>query len=118
MSDEPWHIWHNARCSKSRETLGLLEERGIAPRIRSYLDSPPTEAELRDVLARLGISARALLRDKEPLAKELGLADAGDGEILAAMVAHPILIERPVVIHGDRAVIGRPPERVLDLLGG
>ncbi len=110
-------IWHNPRCSKSRETLALLRERGVEPEIRLYLEDAPTEAELRAALAALGISAIGLVRRGEAAWKALGLGmDAGEAEIVAAMAAQPVLIERPVVFSGDRARLGRPPEAVLDLL--
>ncbi|MDH5824343.1 arsenate reductase (glutaredoxin) [Luteimonas sp. RD2P54] len=112
-------FWHNPRCSKSRAALELLRKRGIEPRIVRYLDDPPDAAELREMLRRLGSPARGLLRPGEAEYAELGLADPALGEdaIVAAMVAHPRLIERPLFVHGGRAVIGRPPERVLELLG-
>ncbi|MEZ5841643.1 MAG: arsenate reductase (glutaredoxin) [Hyphomicrobiales bacterium] len=110
-------IWHNPRCSKSREALGLLRDKGEEPAVVEYLKTPPTAAELRDVLARLGIEPRALMRTKEAVYKELGLADVTDGEaLIAAMVENPVLIERPVVISNGKAALGRPPERVLDVL--
>lgn len=109
-------IWHNPRCSKSRATLALLEQRGIEPAVVHYLEQPPTAAELRGVIEKLGIEARALIRRSEQPYKDLGLADAGTDELIAAMVEHPILIERPVVIHGHRAALGRPPEQVLEIL--
>jgi arsenate reductase len=96
----------------------LLRERGVEPEILPYLEQPPSVADLRDLVKRLGIPARALLRTGEPEYGELGLADPtlDDEALLAAMHAHPRLIERPIFLHGGRAVIGRPPERVLDLL--
>ena len=110
-------IWHNPRCSKSRETLDLIRDRGVGPQVRFYLDDPPTAGELQGALDRLGLAAPDLVRRGEPLFRELGLGiDADEATLLAAMAAHPKLIERPVVIRGDRAVIGRPPLRVLDLL--
>ena len=109
-------IWHNPRCSKSRQTLALLEDEGVQAEIRIYLQDPPTEAELRDVMNRLGVTARSIVRSGEKTFKELGLKDAEDDAILAAMAAHPILIERPIVINGDKAAIGRPPEDVLAIL--
>jgi arsenate reductase len=110
--------FHNARCSKSRGALELLRERGIEPQVVAYLEQPPSADQLRDLLRKLGISARGLLRTGEPDYAELGLADTSldDEALIAAMVAHPVLIERPVFVHGERAVIGRPPERVLELL--
>ena len=110
-------IWHNPRCSKSRMTLALLEEQGIEPTIRLYLDDAPSAEELNDVIQLLGIKPWELLRRGEQIFKELGLnKESGDAVLIAAMGQHPILIERPVVIHGSRAALGRPPENVLGLL--
>lgn len=111
-------LYHNPRCSKSRGALALLRELGIELEIVSYLDRPPPIAEIRDLLQLLGVGPRALLRTGEPEYAELGLGDPtlGDGALVAAMHAHPRLIERPVFVHLGRAVIGRPPERVLELL--
>ncbi len=110
-------IWHNPRCSKSRAALKLLEEHGITPKVRRYLDEPPSEAEIRDVLARLGKRPIEIMRTKEPLFRELGLSKESDDEtLIRAMAAHPRLIERPIVIRGDRAVLGRPPEKVREIL--
>ena len=109
-------IWHNPRCSKSRETLALLEAQGIAPTIRLYLQDPPSEAELQDALARLALPARDLVRRKEAAFRDAGLsAYSSDAALIAAMAANPVLIERPVVLHRDRAALGRPPEAVLAL---
>lgn len=111
-------IFHNPRCSKSRGALELLEERGIQPEIIRYLESPPSAAELKTLLGKLGIGARQLLRTGEDEYKELDLANPalGDDQLIAAMASHPKLIERPIVIVGDKAVIGRPPEKVLEIL--
>lgn len=111
-------LLHNPRCSKSRTALALLQERGVEVEILPYLESPPTQEHLRALLDQLGIEARALLRTSEPQYTELGLADPtlDDAALITAMAAHPRLIERPVFVHGQRAVIGRPPERVLELL--
>ena len=111
-------LYHNPRCSKSRGALELLRGRGIEPQIMSYLEEPPSIAELRNLLRMLGTRARSLLRDGEPEYAALGLSDPSldDDALIAAMAAHPRLIERPVFVHGGRAVIGRPPERVLELL--
>jgi arsenate reductase len=111
-------IYHNPRCSKSRQTLALLEERGIEPAIVNYLDTPPDAATLAALLAMLGLGPRGLMRKKEAPFEELGLADPslGDDQLIAAMIANPILIERPIVVSGDRAAIGRPPEDVLNIL--
>lgn len=111
-------IWHNPRCSKSRQTLKLLEDNGIKPVIRKYLEDTPSPAELRSVLGKLGLGAGDLVRRQEAVFKELGLNNAGASEdqLLAAMAEHPKLIERPVVITDKGAALGRPPENVLDLL--
>lgn len=109
-------IWHNPRCGTSRRALALLEEHGVAPVIRRYLEEPPSEAELRAALAALGLPAGELLRRKEPLVAELGLEAAGEEALIAAMTRHPILIERPVVFSEARAVLARPAERVLEVL--
>ena len=111
-------LYHNPRCSKSRGALELLQERGVSPRVLAYLDTPPSVEDLRSLVGMLGIPARELLRTGEPEYAELGLADPAltDDQLIAAMVAHPKLIERPIFIHDGRAVIGRPPERVLELL--
>lgn len=109
-------IYHNPRCSKSRATLALLEARGLAPVVVNYLDTPPSRAELEDILRKLGITARQLVRDKETAWAESGLADVSDeARILDALVTWPVLIERPIVVHGERAVIGRPPSKVEEL---
>ncbi|SRR5579883_1161436 len=109
-------IYHNPRCSKSRETLALLEARGAAPRIVEYLKTPPDKAELKRLLKLLGMTPRQLLRAKE--AKEAGLdrPDLSDDALIAGMVAHPAVIERPIVVKGERAALGRPPEAVLKIL--
>ncbi|MFZ6048665.1 arsenate reductase (glutaredoxin) [Pseudomonas sp. CR3202] len=111
-------LYHNPRCSKSRGALELLEARGLAPTIVRYLETPPSAAELRDLLAKLGLSARQLLRTGEDEYKALNLDDAGlsEEQLIAAMVDHPRLIERPILIAGDKAVVGRPPEKVLEIL--
>lgn len=111
-------IYHNPRCSKSRQTLQLLEEQGITPDVREYLKDVPSADELKAVLSKLGISARDLLRKKEAEYKEAGLDDESlsEDQVIAAMVQYPKLIERPIVINGDEARIGRPPESVLEIL--
>lgn len=117
-SDEEWLLLHNPRCSKSRAARALLEARGIPFRERRYLDEPLSLDELRGLAARLGRPARDWARRGEPAWQDAGLADgaATDDQVLAAMALHPILIERPILVRGPRAVVGRPPERVLDLL--
>ena len=111
-------IFHNPRCSKSRATLALLQERGLEPTIRLYLEDPPDADELRAILRKLGLSPRELLRKGEAEYRELGLADPtlGDDRLVEAMAAHPRLIERPIVLAGRKAAIGRPPEAVLEIL--
>ena len=111
-------IYHNPRCSKSRQTLALIEEKGVTPQVVLYLETPPSAAELEGLLARLGIPARQLLRKGEDDYKALGLADEtlDDAALVEAMTSHPKLIERPIVVKGERAVLGRPPENVLELL--
>lgn len=111
-------LYHNPRCSKSRGALQLLEERGLTPTIVRYLETPPDAAQLTDLLGKLGISARQLLRSGEDEYRTLNLADPGlsEAQLIEAMVAHPKLIERPILIVGSKAVIGRPPEKFLELL--
>ena len=110
-------IWHNPRCSKSRQTLQLVRDRGIEPKIVEYLKQPPTAAELSDAIRLLGLSPRDLIRKKEAPYSELALADEGlgDAQLVATMIEHPVLIERPIVFHDGRAAVGRPPEQVLAL---
>jgi len=110
-------IWHNPRCSKSRQTLALLEERGITPVVRLYLDDAPDATTLREVAQKLGKTAVEMMRVKEALFKELGLSKSNSDETLfKAMAENPKLIERPVVLHNGKAAMGRPPEAVLDIL--
>ena len=113
-------IYHNPACGTSRYGLGLSRAPGIEPRVVEYLKTPPDEATLRGLLARMGLRARDLLRRKGTPAGELGLDDPAVGEeaIIAAMLAHPILIERPVVVTPHDAALCRPAERVQALLGG
>jgi arsenate reductase len=114
---EPVTMWHNPRCSKSRGALALLAEHGIEPTIVRYLDVAPTRDQLIDVLRRLGTDdPRAIVRTGEPRYRELHLADADPDALLDALTSNPILIERPILLVGDRAVVGRPPERVLELV--
>ena len=111
-------LYHNPRCSKSRDTLALLQAQGISPTIVAYLDTPPDAATLRSLLVKLGMQdARALMRQGEAEYQALNLADPALSQdaLIAAMQAHPRLIERPILVHGDKAVIGRPPERVRDI---
>ena len=113
----PVTIWHNPKCSKSRATAQLLEERGIEAEVIKYLETPPTEETLKEVLQMLDIPARELMRTKEPLYTTLNLQDVRSEEaLIAAMAAHPKLIERPIVIRGEKAAIGRPLEKIITLL--
>lgn len=109
-------IYHNPRCSKSREALRLIEERGVTPRVVEYLKTPPSADELKAILGLLGIPPRDLLRRKE--AKEAGIEpdSLADDALIAAMVANPAMIERPIAVGNGRAALGRPPENVLAVL--
>lgn len=111
-------IYHNPRCSKSRETLQLLQDRGITPDVVLYLETPPDAKTLKDLLKKLGLKPRQLMRQKEAEYKAMGLQDESlqDDQLIAAMVECPKLIERPIVVHGKKAALGRPPELVLEIL--
>jgi len=111
-------IYHNPRCSKSRQALTLLQEKGIEPEIVKYLDTPPDPATLSRILDQLGMEPRDLMRKKEKEYKENGLDNPtlSRDQLIDAMVAHPRLIERPIVIKDGKAALGRPPEKVLDIL--
>lgn len=110
-------IWHNPRCGTSRRALALLEEHGVVPVVRDYLNEPPSEAELRAALSLLDRAPRDILRWKEGARSDAGLTETSDDDaLIAAMVAYPILIERPIVFSETRAVLGRPAEAVLDVL--
>lgn len=111
-------LFHNPRCSKSREALALLKAHGVEPEIVEYLKSPPSAAELKRILKLLGLKPRELMRRKEAAYGENRLDDPGlsDDDLVAAMVAHPILIERPIAFAGGKAALGRPPEKVLGVL--
>lgn len=110
-------LYHNPRCSKSREALALLQARGVNPEVVLYLETPPDSGTLQTLLRQLGLSARELLRNKEDDYAVLGLGNPAlsDADLIAAMVSHPRLIERPIAVAGDRAIIGRPPEAILAL---
>ena len=114
----PITIYHNPKCSKSRQTLELLKEKGITPTIIEYLKTPPTADTLKEILKQLGLSPRDLMRKKEEVYAELNLDDPSlsDGALIDAMIQHPILIERPIVLANGKAALGRPPEQVLDIL--
>ncbi|WP_159738191.1 arsenate reductase (glutaredoxin) [Vibrio atypicus] len=110
-------IIHNPRCSKSRQTLALLEDKGIEPEIIKYLDTPLSVDELKTLYAQLGLdSVRTMMRTKEDIYKELKLADASDDALFTAMAENPKLIERPIVVNNNQARLGRPPEQVLEIL--
>jgi arsenate reductase len=109
-------IYHNPRCSKSRETLKLIEDQGVQPVVVEYLKTPPDVAELTRILALLGKSPRDILRKKEADEAGLDLDSLSDTQLIAAMVAHPAVIERPIVVAGGKAALGRPPESVLAIL--
>lgn len=111
-------LYHNPRCSKSRAALQLLEERGLTPSIVRYLETPPDVGQLQTLLRQLGIAPRQLLRSGEDAYQQLGLANPAltDAQLIEAMSQHPKLIERPILVAGDKAVIGRPPEKVLEVL--
>ena len=111
-------IYHNPKCSKSRQTMALLEERGIKPTVVKYLEAPPTATKLKALLSLLGMAPRELMRKNEAPYKELELAkvDLSEDQLVRAMVANPVLIERPIVEANGKAAVGRPPERVLEIL--
>jgi arsenate reductase len=111
-------IYHNPRCSKSRATLELLTSRGFSPRVVAYLETPPTSAEIESLLAMLAVEPRELMRKDEDEYSALGLADPEltRKQLVAAIAAHPRLLQRPIVVAGSRAAIGRPPEAVLAIL--
>jgi arsenate reductase len=111
-------MYHNPRCSKSRQALNLLKESGIEPEIVEYLKTPPDAETLREVLRMLGLRPRELMRTKEKRYREMNLADMSlsEEDLIEAMVQNPILIERPIVIRGKQAALGRPPERVLEIV--
>lgn len=110
-------IYHNPRCSKSRQTLALLEEKGIEPEVVKYLETPPSVEQLKTLYSQLGASSvREMIRVKEDIYKELSLADANDEALFNAMANNPKLIERPIVVANGKAKHGRPPEQVLEIL--
>ena len=111
-------IYHNPKCSKSRQTLELLQEKGVSPTVIEYLKSPPTAETLKEILAQLGLAPRDLMRKKEDAysENELDNPSLSDDDLISAMIRHPILIERPIVLANGKAALGRPPEQVLDIL--
>ncbi len=116
MPDESTTVYFNPRCSKCRSARALLEERGTPASYVHYLEDAPARGELERLVRRLGLSSpRDMMRTGEAIYVELGLAEADDARLFDAIVAHPILLERPIVVRGERAVIARPPERLLEL---
>ena len=111
-------IFHNPRCSKSRQTMQLLESNGITPQVIDYLKQPPSYDELAEVIDLLGLEPRELMRTQEKPYRENNLSDPtlSREDLILAMIEHPVLIERPILVHNGRAVIGRPPEKILDLI--
>ncbi len=109
-------IYHNPRCGKSRQTLALLRERGVEPRIVEYLKTPPSAAELKQILAMLGMTAQELLRKKEAAAAGIDPGKLSENRLIEAMVRNPIVIERPIVVSGGKAALGRPPGAVVKVL--
>jgi arsenate reductase (glutaredoxin) len=111
-------IYHYPKCTKSREALALLEERGIRPEVVEYMETPPSAAELKEILKKLKLKARDILRTKEPEYKALGLEDPSlsEDQVIALIVSNPKLLERAIVVHGNKAAIGRPPENILKIL--
>ena len=109
-------IYHNPECSKCRQTLDLVRARGVEPEIVEYLENPPDEETLEQLLSKLGIEPEELVRKKEDLYEELKLEQADRRELIAAMAENPVLIERPIVVKGEKATLGRPPENVLNIL--
>ena len=111
-------IYHNPRCSKSRQTLSLLQDQGLEPEIVLYLETTPSPETIKLLLQKLGIDARQLLRRGEQAYRDHNLADKGlsEQQLIAAMTKHPKLIERPIVVNGERAAIGHPPEAVLEII--
>ena len=114
----PTTIYHNPKCSKSRQTLALLQEKGISPSIIEYLNTPPTAEVLKEILDQLGMAPRDLMRKKEDVYSELKLDNPSltNNDLIGYMVQNPILIERPIVLANGKAALGRPPEQVLDIL--
>jgi arsenate reductase len=118
MSNDKVVIYHNPKCSKSRETLQILQDNNIEPEIIDYLKDPPTAQALKNIIAMLGVSARDLMRSTEAAHKEANLEDdsLSDDDIIAAICRYPALLQRPIVVSGNKAIIGRPPVRVLEII--
>ncbi|PHS79228.1 MAG: arsenate reductase (glutaredoxin) [Rhodospirillaceae bacterium] len=109
-------IYHNPKCSKSRQTLELIQGQGVEPQIIKYLETPLTAAELKDILAKLGKTAAEIVRKKEAKEEGIDVANLDNDALIEALVNHPRAIERPIVVNGDKAAMGRPPESVLDII--
>ena len=112
----PVTIYHNPRCNTSRKTLALMREKGVEPQIVEYLKTPYTAAQLKTLLRQLGMPATALVRKKEAAAAGIDPAKLSEDALIAAMAQHPIIVERPIVVSGGKAALGRPPEAVLKVL--
>jgi arsenate reductase len=112
----PVRIYHNPRCNTSRKTLALLRDKGVEPEIVEYLKTPYTAAQLKSLLGQLKLPAKALVRKKEAAAAGVDLAALSEEALIAAMVKHPIIVERPIVVSGGKAALGRPPEKILSVL--
>jgi arsenate reductase len=112
----PVTIYHNPRCNTSRKTLALLRDKGIEPQIVEYLKTPYTAAQLKQLLAQIGLPARSLVRKKEAAAAGIDVSKLTDDQLIAAMARHPIVVERPIVVSDGKAALGRPPEAVLKVL--
>jgi arsenate reductase (glutaredoxin) len=109
-------IYHNPRCSKSRQTLALIKDAGVAPTVVEYLDAPPSQNTIKEIVRMLGVSAKGIVRKKEAKEAGLDIDSMTEAAVIKAMAAHPIIIERPIVVSGKKAVLGRPPENVLAIL--
>jgi len=109
-------IYHNPRCSKSRQTLELIREKGVEPEIVEYLETPPSAAELKDILSKLGMSAAEIVRSKEAKEEGIDVSALDNDALIEALAAHPRAIERPIVVKDAKAVMGRPPQNVINLL--
>jgi arsenate reductase len=109
-------IYHNPRCSKSRQTLDLIRGNGIEPEVIEYLNTPPTQADIKEVLGFLNLEAKDIVRTKEEVFKALDLDLSNESQVISAISKNPKIMERPIVVNGDKAVIGRPPENVLEIL--
>src|SRR6267378_5805213 len=114
--DMPVRIYHNPRCNTSRKTLALLRDKGVEPEIVEYLKTPYTAAQLKTLLGQMKMPARALVRKKEAAEAGIDPARLSEDQLIAAMVKHPIIVERPIVVSGNKAALGRPPEKVLEVL--